>query len=215
MLNRMLFIRSKLSRTKAFLVGFTLSCKFCEIFKNHIFQRRSLGSNLSTEQFARWYSLNIAFLVIMWLYYFNIPAMIWKHPIFKNELLTFCTEVLNKILLSVFSKATMFATPKKGDLKLPSNLRGINLPAIFAKIYNSVLLSRRSEHIEPILRRNVFRKGRLTLPEILAFRRIIEEIRASSRNSTLVFIDFLKRSIALTERLCFVNCPCMVSFWKL
>ena len=87
-----------------------------------------------------------------------------------------------------------FATPKKGDLKLPSNYREITLTAISAKIYNFLLLNRVSEHIEPILRRdqNGFRKGRSTLPQTLALRRIIEEIRTSSRNATLVCIDFSK-----------------------
>ena len=124
----------------------------------------------------------------------NIPAMIWKHSIFRNELLTFCNDALNEILPSAFSKLSMFAAPKKGDLKLPSNYREITLTAISAKIYNSLLLNRISKHTEPILRRNQngFRKGRSTLPQILARSRIIEEIRASSRNTTLVFIDFSK-----------------------
>ena len=68
----------------------------------------------------------------------NIPAMIWKHPIFKNELLTFCNEALNRLLPSAFSKSSMFVTPKKGDLKLTSNYRGITSTAISAKIYNSL-----------------------------------------------------------------------------
>ena len=91
----------------------------------------------------------------------NIPAMIWKHLIFKNELLTFCNEALNKSLPSAFSKSSMFATPKKEDSKLPSNYRGITLTAISAKICNSLLLNRISEHTEPILRQNQngFRKG--------------------------------------------------------
>ena len=37
----------------------------------------------------------------------NTPAMMWKHPIF------FCNEALNDILLSTFSKSSMFATPKE------------------------------------------------------------------------------------------------------
>ena len=124
----------------------------------------------------------------------NIPAMIWKHSILKNELLTFCNEALNGLLPSVFSKSSMFPTPKKGDLNLPLNYIGITLTAISAKIYNSLLLNRISEHIEPILRRNQngFKKGRSTLPQILALRRIIEEIHTSSRNATLVSIDFSK-----------------------
>ena len=98
----------------------------------------------------------------------NILAMMWKHPVLKNEPLTFCNEARNGILLSTFSKSSMFVTPKKGDLKLPSNYRGITLTAISPKICKSLLLNRISEHIEPILRPNQsgFRKGRLTLPQI-------------------------------------------------
>ena len=94
--------------------------------------------------------------------------MICKHPIFKNELLTFCNEALNGILPSTFSKLSMFAAPKKGDLKVPSNYRGITLTAISTKIYNSLLLNQISENLEPTLRQNQ------TLPQILALRRIIE-----------------------------------------
>ena len=64
----------------------------------------------------------------------NIHTMIWKHPIFKNELLTFYNEVLNWILPSALSKLSMFATSKEGDLKLPSNYSGITLTAISANI---------------------------------------------------------------------------------
>ena len=114
--------------------------------------------------------------------------------LFKNELLTFCNEALNGSLPSAFSKSSMFTTPTKGDLKLPSNYKGITLTAISAEIYNSLLLNRTSEHIQPILRRNQngFSKDWSTLPQILVLRRIIEEICTSSRNATLVFIDFSK-----------------------
>ena len=146
----------------------------------------------------------------MWFYCFNIPAMIWKHPIFQNELMTFCNEPLNEILRSAFSKAVMFATPKKVDLKLPSNYRSTTLTTISAKIYISLLLSPISEHIEPILRRNQngFRKDRLTLPQILAPRGIIKEIRTSSRKATLVFIDFSK-SFDSTNKKAMLHIPSM------
>ena len=136
--------------------------------------------------------------------------MIWKHPIFQNELMTFCNEPLNEILRSAFSKAVMFATPIKVDLKLPSNYISTTLTTISAKIYISVLLSPISEHIEPILRQNQngFRKDRLTLPQILAPRGIIEEIRNSSRNATLVFIDFSK-SFDSTNKKAMLHIPSM------
>ena len=139
----------------------------------------------------------------------NIPALIWKYPIFKNEPLTFCNEGLNERFPSASSKSSMFATQKKGDLKLPSNYRGITLTAISAKIYNSLLLNQISENIEPILRQNQngFRKGRSTLPRILALRRIIEEICASSRNATLVFLDFSKAFDSFNRKIMFHILP--------
>ena len=91
----------------------------------------------------------------------------------------------------------MFAAPKKGDLKLPSNYRGITLTAISTKIYNSLLLNRISENFEPILRQNQI------LPQILALRRIIEEIRASSRNAILVFIGFSKAFDSVNRKVMF------------
>ena len=57
-----------------------------------------------------------------------------------------------------------------------------------------MLLSRISKYIEPILRHNQngFRKGRSTLPQILAIRRIIEEIKIAKKEASLIFIDFSK-----------------------
>ena len=86
----------------------------------------------------------------------------------------------------------MITIPKKGDLSQPSNYRGITLTSIASKVYNSLLLNHISKHLEPILRRNRngFRKGKSTLPQILALRRIIEEIKIANRKASIVFVDF-------------------------
>ena len=57
-----------------------------------------------------------------------------------------------------------------------------------------MLLNRITEFVDPILRRNQngFRKGRSTTPQILALRRIIEEMRISHSKATIVFVDFAK-----------------------
>ena len=39
------------------------------------------------------------------------------------------------------SRSTIIPLPKKGDLSLPSNYRGITLSALAAKLYNTMLLS--------------------------------------------------------------------------
>ena len=95
------------------------------------------------------------------------------------------------LLLAYFSDHTV---PKKGDLTLVTNYRGISLLPIAAKIYNRLLLNRLLPKIEPLLRKNQngFRAGRSTLSQILTLRRIIEEISNCNREAAFVFVDFSK-----------------------
>ena len=124
----------------------------------------------------------------------NIPVIIWKNPLFHQQLLDFCNETMKGNKPKAFSKSTIIPLPKKGDLSLPSNYRGITLSAIASKLYNTLLLNRISPHLDPILRRNQngFRKGRSTTPQILAIRRIIEELKISRKKAYIVFVDFSK-----------------------
>ena len=57
-----------------------------------------------------------------------------------------------------------------------------------------MLLNRIAEFVDPLLRRNQngFRKGRSTTPQILALRRIIEELKISKKKAAIVFVDFKK-----------------------
>lgn len=124
----------------------------------------------------------------------NIPASVWKCPLFHQNLLDFCNNTYVGNKPEAFSKSAIIPLPKKGDLSLPSNYRGITLSPIAAKIYNSMLLNRITPHLDPILRRNQngFRKGRATTPQILALRRIIEEFKISQQKASIVFVDFSK-----------------------
>ena len=124
----------------------------------------------------------------------NIPAFIWKCPLFHQELLDFCNDTYVGNKPDAFSQSAIIPLPKKGDLSLPSNYRGITLSPIAAKIYNSMLLNRITPHLDPVLRRNQngFRKGRATTPQILALRRIIEEFKISKQKASIVFVDFTK-----------------------
>lgn len=124
----------------------------------------------------------------------NISSTIWKCPLFHKQLLEFCNETYKGNKPAAFSKSYIIPLPKKGDLQLPQNYRGITLSPLASKIYNSMLLNRITPHIDPILRRNQngFRQGRSTLPQILALRRIIEELRISKRKAAIVFVDFSK-----------------------
>ena len=85
--------------------------------------------------------------------------------------------------------------PKKGDLSLATNYRGITPTPIATKIYNSMLLNRIQPEVEKVLRRNQnsFRKNRSTVGQILTVRRIIKGVKANNLEAIILFIDFYKR----------------------
>ena len=125
----------------------------------------------------------------------NIPAIIWKDEIFHNLLLKLCNFCLiNKTCPESWRTSQIIPVPKKGDLTLVTNYRGISLMPIAAKIYNKLLLNRLLPKVEPLLRKNQngFRAGRSTLSQILALRRIIEEITNCNKEAVFIFIDFSK-----------------------
>ena len=72
--------------------------------------------------------------------------------------------------------------PKKVNLTITDNYRGINLTPISAIIYNLMILNRIRPYVDPILRKhqNGFRTNRSTSGQILAIRRIIEGVKATN-----------------------------------
>ena len=91
-------------------------------------------------------------------------------------------------------KGCILPFPKKGDLRLAKNYRGITLTSIAAKIYNALLQNRIEPKIDNILRKNQnsFRRNRSTTSQILTIRRILEVVRAKNLQATLIFVDFTK-----------------------
>ena len=90
-------------------------------------------------------------------------------------------------------KGCILPFPKKGDLGLAKNYRGITLTSIAAKIYNALLQNRIEPKID-IFRKNqnAFRRNRSTTSQILTIRRILEGVRAKNLQATLLFVDFTK-----------------------
>ena len=84
--------------------------------------------------------------------------------------------------------------PKKVDLGLAKNYRGITLTSIATKIYNALLRNRIEPKIDNILRKNQnsFRRNRSTTSQILTIGRILEGVRAKNLQVTLIFVDFTK-----------------------
>ena len=91
-------------------------------------------------------------------------------------------------------KGCILPFPKKGDLGLAKNYRGIILTSIAAKIYNAPLQNRIEPKIDNIIRKNQngFRRNRSTTSQILTIRRILEGVRAKNLQATLLFVDFTK-----------------------
>ena len=91
-------------------------------------------------------------------------------------------------------KGCILPFPKKGDLGLAKNYRGITLTSIAAKIYNALLRNCIEPKIDNILRKNQngFRRNRSTTSQILTIHRILEGVRAKNLQVTLIFVDFTK-----------------------
>ena len=108
----------------------------------------------------------------------------------------FCSEVY-----STLSPPRQWITnviiplPKKGDLSLMTNYRGIQLlMSIAAKVYNKILLNRIWPHVDPSLRSNQagFRPGRSCAQQIHILRRVMEGFKEYQLPLTVTFVDFKK-----------------------
>ena len=75
----------------------------------------------------------------------EIPPEVWKTRQFDDILLRHCNAVYNQNPIDRWMKGCILPFPKKGDLGLAKNYRGITLTSIAAKIYNALLRNR----IEP------------------------------------------------------------------
>ena len=109
----------------------------------------------------------------------GIPGEVWKAGSLNTELLEICNKVYHGDVPKIWLCGAIKPIPKKGDLGVPANYRGITLSAVAAKIYNRMLLNRIKPHIDAKLRRNQngFRTGRSTVAQVLTLHRLIEEIR--------------------------------------
>ena len=67
----------------------------------------------------------------------EIPPEVWKTRQFDDILLWHCNAVYNQNPIDRWMKGCILPFPKKGDLGLAKNYRGITLTSIAAKIYNA------------------------------------------------------------------------------
>ena len=67
----------------------------------------------------------------------------------------FCAEVYSNLTPpDQWITSVIVPLPRKGDLSLMTNYRGISLLSIAAKVYNKMLLNRIRDEVDPILRKN-------------------------------------------------------------
>ena len=94
----------------------------------------------------------------------EIPPEVWKTRQFDDILLRQCNAVDSQNRIERWMKGCFLPFPKKGDLGLAKNYRGITLTSIAAKIYNALLRNHIEPKIDNILRKNQngFRRNRST-----------------------------------------------------
>ena len=94
----------------------------------------------------------------------DIPPEVWKTRQFDDILLRHCNSVYNRNPIDIWMKGCILPLPKKADLGLAKNHRGITLTSIAAKIDYALLWNRIELKIDNILRKNQngFRRNRST-----------------------------------------------------
>ena len=92
------------------------------------------------------------------------------------------------------TSSLIIALPKKGNLQLMCNFRGISLTSILAKVFNRIILNRIQDPVDKLLRNNQagFRRGRSCAQQIHILRRVIEGAKAQDIPLYITFIDFKK-----------------------
>jgi exonuclease III len=93
-----------------------------------------------------------------------------------------------------WTSSLIIPLPKKGNLQLMTNYRGISLMSIAAKVYNRILLNRIRTPIDKMLRKNQagFRTGRSCIQQIHILRRIMDGAFSDAIPLFVTFIDFKK-----------------------
>ena len=124
----------------------------------------------------------------------EIPPEVWKTRQFNDILLWHCNAEYNQNPIDIWMKGCILPFPKRGDLGLAKNYRGITLTSIAAKISNALRRNRIEPKIDNILRKNQngFWRNRSKTLQILTIRRILEGVRAKNLQATILFVDFTK-----------------------
>ena len=84
----------------------------------------------------------------------EIPPEVWKTRKFDDILLRHYNAIYNQNPIDRWRNECILPFPKKGDLGLATNYRGITLTSMAAKICNALLHNRIEPKIDNMLRKN-------------------------------------------------------------
>ena len=114
----------------------------------------------------------------------------WKGSLWV--VLDYGRQLYSTILFKTIHSILPF--PKKGDLGIAKNYRGIYLTFIAVKIYHALIWNRIEPIIEKILRKNQngLCRNRSMTSQILTNHQILEDVHAKNLKATVLFVDFSK-----------------------
>ena len=113
----------------------------------------------------------------------------------REILLSICNIVFKECHAPTqWTSSLIIPLPKKGNLQLMPNWRGICLMSLTAKLYNRLILNRIRSPIDAILRKNQagFRTGRSCIQQIHILRRIMDGAFSQNIPLFITFVDFKK-----------------------
>ena len=126
----------------------------------------------------------------------EIPVEIWKIPGMAEVIIDLLNQCLKEgTVPTEWQTLLIVPVPKKGDLSLPTNYRGISLMCVIAKIFNKIILLRLRHVLEGRLlcTQNGFRPGRSTTSHIVALRELLQHtLQHPDLSLVICFIDFTK-----------------------
>ena len=116
--------------------------------------------------------------------------------LFTGILLPFFTLFFNVCFFVSYpvdlALSILCAIPKKGNLRLPTNYRGIQLQPLIASVYDRILHNRLLQWAKFSPEQSAFQKGRSTIDQVFLLRTIIALAKHSKTSLFIGFFDLSK-----------------------
>ena len=108
-------------------------------------------------------------------------GLVWYFPSVTHQV-WLCNAAYNQNTIDGWTKGCILLFPKKGDLGLVKNYRGITLISRVAKIYNALQHNQIEPKIEKILQKNQngFRRNWSTISQMFPIRRVLEGVHGNN-----------------------------------